>query len=101
MTVVKERGFRASLSWRGELVKRPDVSVIVPIFNAMPYIITCLSSSMEQSIGRDRVEVVAVDDGSTDGSGEQLETLAKFWDNLIVVHEDNSDGPSLPRYVGL
>jgi len=56
---------------------------------------------MEQSIGRHRVEVVAVDDGSTDGSGEQLEILAKFWDNLIVVHQENSDGPSRPRNVGL
>jgi len=101
MTAARQRVPSQYFYGRGELVNQPDVSIIVPVYNAMPYIITCLSSSMEQSIGRRQVEVVAVDDGSTDGSGEQLETLAKFWDNLIVVHQENSDGPSRPRNVGL
>jgi glycosyltransferase involved in cell wall biosynthesis len=82
-------------------VTPPEVSVVVPVHNAMPYLVTCLSSAMEQSIGRSRVEVVAVDDGATDGSAEQLDILARYWDNLKVVHQNNSGGPSRPRNVGL
>jgi poly(ribitol-phosphate) beta-N-acetylglucosaminyltransferase len=82
-------------------VTQPEVSVVVPVHNAMPYLVTCLSSAMEQSIGRSRVEVIAVDDGATDGSGEQLDILARYWDNLRVVHQNNSGGPSRPRNVGL
>ena len=80
---------------------RPEVTVVVPVFDAMPYLVTCLSSLMEQSIGRDRLEVVAVDDGSTDGSGTQLDLLAASWPNLHVVHQAASGGPSRPRNTGL
>jgi len=82
-------------------VAQPEVSVVVPVHNAMPYLVTCLSSAMEQSIGRDRLEVIAVDDGATDGAGEQLDILARYWKNLHVVHQNNSGGPSRPRNVGL
>ena len=46
-----------------------DVTVVVPVYNTMPYLTSCLDSLVEQTIGLDRLEVVAVDDGSTDGSG--------------------------------
>jgi glycosyltransferase involved in cell wall biosynthesis len=82
-------------------VTYPDISVIIPVYNAMPYLVTCLSSVFEQSIGRDRLEVLAVDDGSTDGSGDLLDLLAPSWNGLRVVHEENSGGPSRPRNVGL
>ena len=47
----------------------PDVSVVVAVYNTMPYLTECLTSLVEQTIGADRLEIVAVDDGSTDGSG--------------------------------
>ena len=80
---------------------QPDVSVIVPVWNAMPYLVTCLSSLLEQTIDRGRMEVVAVDDGSTDGSGEQLDLVAACWPTLQVVHQPASGGPSRPRNVAL
>lgn len=80
---------------------QPDVSVIVPVWNAMPYLVTCLSSLMEQTIDRARMEVIAVDDGSTDGSGEQLDLVAASWRTLQVVHQPASAGPSRPRNVAL
>lgn len=46
----------------------PDVSVVVAVYNTMPYLTECLNSLIGQSIGRERLEVVAVDDGSTDDS---------------------------------
>jgi len=79
----------------------PTISVVVPVYNAMPYLVTCLASVMEQSIGRERIEVVAVDDGSIDGSGDQLDLLAGCWDGLRVVHQERAGGPSRARNIGL
>lgn len=50
-------------------VAQPDVSVIIGAYEAMPYLIECLSSVEAQTIDPERVEVIAVDDGSTDGTG--------------------------------
>jgi glycosyltransferase involved in cell wall biosynthesis len=50
----------------------PDVSVIVTVYNTRPYLSRCLRSVLRQTIGLDRIQVVAVDDGSTDGSGRVL-----------------------------
>jgi glycosyltransferase involved in cell wall biosynthesis len=75
----------------------PDVSVIVAVYNTMPYLTTCLESVLEQSIGRDRLELIAVDDGSTDGSGAELDRWAKRYpDTVTVTHQANSGGPAAP-----
>ena len=44
-----------------------DLSVIVPVYNAARYLPTCLDSLMDQ--GDLSLEIILVDDGSTDGSG--------------------------------
>ncbi|MEV5692380.1 glycosyltransferase family 2 protein [Micromonospora globbae] len=80
----------------------PDVSVVVPVYNTMPYLRRCLSSLLGQSIGASRMEVVAVDDGSTDGGGRLLDRLAaRHPDVLTVVHQPNSGGPAAPCNRGL
>lgn len=80
----------------------PDVSVIIGAYEAMPYLERCLESIEAQTIGADRVEIVAVDDGSTDGSGECLERFAATSKIPVrVVRQANSGGPSGPRNVGL
>ena len=79
----------------------PDVSVIIGVYNAMPYLVKCVTSVLEQSIGLDRIEIIAIDDGSTDGSGEQLDLFAASYPVLNVIHQPNSGGPSRPRNVGL
>ncbi|MFJ1746284.1 glycosyltransferase family 2 protein [Streptomyces sp. NPDC088116] len=79
----------------------PDVSVIVGAYEAMPYLVRCLESVRAQTLAH-RIEVVAVDDGSTDGTGEYLEKFAAS--STIptrVVRQANSGGPSGPRNVGL
>jgi hypothetical protein len=79
-----------------------DVSVIVPVYNTMPYLTRTLDSLLAQSIGRDRLEVIAVDDGSTDGSGEELDRYAADHpDVFVVVHQPNSGGPATPCNRGL
>jgi len=82
-------------------VTRPDISVIVPVHDAMPYLITCLSSVLEQSLERERLELVAVDNGSTDESGALLDLLAASWSGMRVIHQEDSGGPSRPRNRGL
>ncbi|WDZ82489.1 glycosyltransferase family 2 protein [Micromonospora cathayae] len=80
----------------------PDVSVVVPVYNTMPYLRACLASLLGQTIGRHRMEIVAVDDGSTDGGGRLLDQLAaRYPDTVRVVHQPNSGGPAVPCNRGL
>ncbi|MDX2676797.1 glycosyltransferase family 2 protein [Streptomyces sp. NY05-11A] len=75
----------------------PDVSVIVAVYNTMPYLTECLNSLVGQSIGRERLEIVAVDDGSTDDSGPELDRFAALYpDTVKVIHQPNSGGPAAP-----
>ncbi|HEY7176816.1 MAG TPA: glycosyltransferase family 2 protein, partial [Micromonosporaceae bacterium] len=75
----------------------PDVSVILAVYNTMPYLKRCLRSLVRQSIGRDRMEIIAIDDGSTDGSGRELDRFAlRYPDTFTVVHQANSGGPAAP-----
>ncbi|MFG2945774.1 glycosyltransferase family 2 protein [Streptomyces adustus] len=75
----------------------PDVSVVVAVYNTMPYLTECLNSLIGQSIGLDRLEIVAVDDGSTDDSGAELDRFAqRYPDTVKVLHQANSGGPAAP-----
>ncbi|WP_230860144.1 glycosyltransferase family 2 protein [Actinoplanes aureus] len=80
----------------------PDVSVVVAVYNAMPYLTECLTSLVEQSIGASRMRIVAVDDGSTDGSGAELDRFDRRHPGLFtVLHQANSGGPAVPFNRGL
>ncbi|RDG39747.1 glycosyltransferase family 2 protein [Streptomyces corynorhini] len=75
----------------------PDVSVVVAVYNTMPYLTDCLNSLVGQTIGLDRLEVVAVDDGSTDDSGAELDRFAARYPGTVkVIHQENSGGPAAP-----
>lgn len=63
------------------------VSVIVPVYNAEATVVACLRSVLEQSY-RD-IEVLAVDDGSTDDSLQKMQTIAREDDRLRVVAKSN------------
>lgn len=75
----------------------PDVTVVVAVYNTMPYLTQCLNSLVGQSIGLRRLQIVAVDDGSTDDSGAELDRFAKEYpDTVKVIHQENSGGPAAP-----
>jgi len=81
---------------------QPDVSVIIGAYEAMPYLVKCLESVEAQTLDPARLEVIAVDDGSTDGTGEYLEEFAERAAMAVtVLRQPNSGGPSGPRNVGL
>lgn len=81
---------------------QPDVTVVIGAYEAMPYLVECLASVENQTIDPRRMEVIAVDDGSTDGTGEYLEEFAdRASTRVTVIRQGNSGGPSGPRNVGL
>lgn len=79
----------------------PAVSVIVPVHNTLPYLDRSIGSVFAQTLGQDRIELIAVDDGSNDGSGAWLDEQAGRHPNLTVIHQPASGGAGKPRNVGL
>ncbi|MFI0357201.1 glycosyltransferase family 2 protein [Actinomadura sp. 9N407] len=79
----------------------PKVSVIVPVHNGRSTLERTIRSVLDQSLPPDQVEIIAVDDGSTDGSGEELDRLAAGRRGFTVVHQEASGGPGRPRNVGI
>lgn len=77
----------------------PDVTVIIPVYNTADAIADCLDSVLTQA--GVSLEVVAVDDGSTDGSGAILDEWAASHDALTVIHQQNSGWAGAPRNRGL
>ena len=68
------------------------ISVIVPVYNVEPYLIECLESIINQTY-RD-LEIILIDDGSTDKSGDICEEYAKKDDRIIVIHQSNQGSAS-------
>lgn len=64
---------------------RPQVTVVIPVYNTRDYVGETVQSVLDQSLAG--VEVIAVDDGSTDGS---LEVLRSFGDRIKVIAQANS-----------
>ena len=79
-------------------IDSPIVSVIVPIYNASRYLARCLDSILAQSYSK--IEVLLVDDGSTDGSGDIADQYGREDERVTVFHKPNS-GVSDSRNFGL
>jgi poly(ribitol-phosphate) beta-N-acetylglucosaminyltransferase len=77
------------------------VSVVIPVYNAGRYIDACIESLLNQSMDVADYEIIFVDDGSTDGSGETVAAAAADSDNAHVVHITNTGGPGGPRNLGM
>ena len=76
----------------------PEVSIIIPVYNNEKFAEKCIRSVMEQSF-RD-LEIIVVNDGSTDGSGEILEKLAREDGRILLITQENA-GVSAARNHGL
>lgn len=74
------------------------ISVIIPVYNASAYLPQCIDSIMQQSL--DNIEIIFVNDGSTDGSGDICDMYAARDERIIVIHKKN-EGPVLARNEGL
>lgn len=76
----------------------PKVSVIIPVYNTAPYLHEALSSITGQTL--QELEIIIVNDGSTDGSGEIIREVTET-DGRIKVFEQENQGQSVARNVGL
>ena len=76
----------------------PALSVIIPVYNASQFLPECLDSVLSQSFCD--IEVICVDDGSTEQSGIILDYYGRKDTRLRVIHKDNA-GLSSARNVGL
>lgn len=63
------------------------ISVIIPVYNVADYISDCLDSVVNQTYAP--LDVIVIDDGSTDGSGEICDRYAAAHEEIRVVHQDN------------
>lgn len=77
---------------------KPDISVIIPVYNVENYLGECLDSILNQSFKN--LEVICVNDGSTDNSLKILESHAKNDSRVKIISQENN-GPGYARNVGL
>ncbi len=76
-------------------------SVIMSVYNVENYIHEAVDSILSQDIGLQNIQIIFVDDGSTDNSGKICdEYQAKYPDNIVVIHKENG-GLSSARNVGV
>lgn len=64
------------------------VSFVMPIYNVEKYLEASLKSALDQTLAH--VEVVCVDDGSNDLSGDIIDAYAEKYPNITVIHKENS-----------
>ena len=81
-----------------EFAQTIDVSVIIPVYNGEAYIEQCLKTVLFPCVVN--VEVICVDDGSTDGTADILRKAAEQ-DQRIRVYNSNHEGAGAARNVGL
>lgn len=81
-----------------ESLSHPRVSVVVPVYDVEDYLEQCLTSVLDQT--HENLDVILVDDGSTDGSGALCDAFVQRDPRVRVVHQENR-GLSAARNTGL
>lgn len=79
-------------------VSQPKVSIIVPVYNAQKYLERCINSLKNQSL-KD-IEIILVDDSSSDMSGEICDKMASEDFRIKVIHKEN-EGAGMARNAAL
>lgn len=74
------------------------VSIIIPVYNAEQYLPRCIDSILAQTL--EDIEVILVDDGSSDSSGEICDGYAQLYSYIQVEHMENG-GPARARNTGI
>lgn len=75
------------------------VSVIVPIYNVEKYLLRCLESLVNQTL--QEIEIILINDGSTDNSGKIAEEFAKWHPQKVKYYEKENGGLSDARNYGI
>jgi len=77
----------------------PKISIIVPVYNTAPFLCQCLDSVCSQTL-KD-IEIICIDDCSTDGSSQILESYAEKDSRIRYIQQKANSGPGAARNVGL
>jgi len=80
-------------------VTSPDVTVVIPVFNKARDLRVCLDSVLQQSLST--IEVICIDDASTDGSAAILEAYAQRDNRIRVLRNATTLGPGPTRNTGI
>ncbi len=75
------------------------LSIIVPVYNVLPYIRQCLGSLVSQSL--EDYEIILIDDGSTDGTAQVLEEYAARFPEKIVLRRVENGGQGRARNIAI
>lgn len=85
-----------------ETIVRDRISVVVPCYNVEKYLKRCLDSILRQTIGRENITIIAVNDASTDSTADILMDYEREYpDTICVVNCEKNGGLSFARNVGL
>lgn len=74
------------------------ISIVVPVYNTEKYVDRCVKSILQQTYNR--IEIILVDDGSTDNAGKICDELKETSGNIIVIHKKN-EGLGYARNSGI
>lgn len=85
----------------GARVSDFEISVVIPVYNSEEYLGETLESVAAQTVGMDAVQVVIVDDGSTDGSAAICRSFQDRYPANVVFHQQPNGGVSSARNAGL
>ena len=76
------------------------VSIVIPIYNSENYLEECIESILNQKYDLDKIQIILVNDGSTDNSLKICKKYAKKYDNILIIDQKNS-GVSSARNNGI
>ncbi len=81
----------------------PEISIIIPAYNAMPYLTKALESVVAQTYDHDRMECIVIDDGSSDTTGEEIQRFVNLYPDLFQGYwlPRPSGSPAAPRNTGI
>lgn len=80
--------------------QKRTVSVVIPAYNIENLLEKCVDSVANQDYPKELMQIIVVDDGSTDGTGKLADKLAEKYDNVIALHKENG-GSSSARNIGI
>lgn len=79
---------------------QPQITVVVPVYNTSPYLDQCLDTIVNQTF--QDIEIICINDGSTDDSLKILEAFSSKDSRVMVVNRERASGSAaLPRNMGL
>lgn len=80
-------------------MKNAMISIIIPVYNVESYLERCIESVLQQTYSN--LEIICVNDGSSDNSGHILEQFASRDDRITVIHHKQNQGLAFARNTGL